>query len=275
VLADAAENEGITLRSTQLVVGKKDEIVRIVEHDHRDVIEQLINHNRGPDFWNALTSLRADLATQLADAAIQTKRRESLATFQTELEREEWPEAEWERFFVENQWVLGYGLRYQFIGLLQKQANYGGTTLTGKGAQKGEFLMATEAEQRFTVLVEIKKPQTPIFHDRADSDPYRSGVPGFSTEFANAISQVQTNSRKWESEGSRREDDQELLSRKGIHTISPRSILIFGHTKQLSTGHKTKAFELFRAHLGGTDILTFDELLQRATFIVNEAHSVR
>jgi hypothetical protein len=271
VLADAAEDEGITLRSTQLVVGRKEEIVRIVERDHRAVIEQLINHDRGADFWNALSSLKADLATQLADAAIQSKRRDSLATFQTKLEREEWSESEWERFFIENQWILGYGLRYQFLGLLQRQANYGGTNLTGKGAQRGEFLMATEADQRFTVLVEIKKPQTPIFHDRADPGPYRSGVPGFSTEFANAISQVQTNSRKWESEGSRREDDQELLARKGIHTISPRSILIFGHTKQLSTGHKMRAFELFRTHLSGTDIVTFDELLTRATFIVKEA----
>jgi Domain of unknown function (DUF4263) len=194
VLADAAEDEGITLRSTRLVVGKEDEIVRIVERDHRAVIEQLINQNRGADFWNTLTSLNADLATQLADAAIQSKRRESLATFQTELAREEWSEPEWERFFIENQWILGYGLRYQFLGLLQRQANYGGTNLAGKGAQRGEFLMATEADQRFTVLVEIKRPQSRL-HDRADSSPYRSGVPGFSTEFASAISQVQTNSQ--------------------------------------------------------------------------------
>lgn len=271
VLADAAEIEGVTLRSTDLVVGKKDEVVRIVEKDHKEIIEQLIEQRRGNEFWNALTSLRPDLASQLADASIQAKRRIALSRFEAELQRESWNEPEWERFFVENQWILGYGLRYQFLGMLQRQANYGGVNLSGKGTQRGEFLMATLADQRFTVLVEIKRPNTPIFHQSADSNPYRSGVPGFSTDFANAISQVQTNTRTWEKEGSQREDDREQLSRQGIHTISPRSILLYGHTKQLSTPGKVKSFELFRANLSGTDIITFDELFKRATFIVNEA----
>jgi hypothetical protein len=271
VLADAAENEGVTLRSADLVIGKKDEIVRIVGHQHRAVIEQLIAQRHGSDFWSALTSLEPDLATRLVDSSIQSKRRAALSIFESELERKLWTEPEWEDFFVKNQWILGYGLRYQFLGLVENQANYGGVQLTGKGTQRGEFLMATRADKRFTVLVEIKRPDTPIFHDRSESHPFRRGVPGFSAEFVNAISQVQTNSRTWETEGSRREDDREALSREGIHTISPRSILILGHTSQLSHSEKTKAFQLFRSHLNGTDILTFDELLQRARFIVEEA----
>lgn len=271
VLADAAENEGVTLRSTDLVVGKKDEVVRIVQKDHKKIIEQLIEQKRGDDFWHALTSLRPDLASQFADASIQAKRRNALSTFEAELQKESWNEPEWERFFVDNQWILGYGLRYQFLGMLQKQANYGGVNVSGKGAQRGEFLMATRADQRFTVLVEIKRPNTPIFHQSADSNPYRSGVPGFCAEFADAISQVQTNTRTWDKEGSQREDDREMLSRQGIHTISPRSILIYGHTKQLSTPARVKSFELFRAHLGATDIITFDELFNRAKFMVKEA----
>lgn len=271
VLADAAENQGVPLRSTDLVVGKRDEVVRIVEKDHKKIIEQLIEQKRGSDFWQALTSLSPDLATQLADASIQSTRRLALSAFQAELQKEIWGELEWERFFVTNQWILGYGLRYQFLGILQRQANYGGVNMSGKGAQRGEFLMATHADQRFTVLVEIKKPDSPIFTQAGDSNPYRSGVPGFSTEFVNAISQVQSNTRTWDKEGSQREDDREFLFRQGIHTISPRSILIFGHSKQLSSPGKVKSFELLRGHLSGTDIITFDELFNRATFIVEEA----
>ena len=152
---------------------------------------------------------------------------------------------------------------------MQNQANFGGENYTGKGKQRGEFLLATVADQRrFTVTVEIKRPDSYIFDSAADSRPYRTGVPGFSTEFVNSISQAQTNSRTWETEGSRREDDQEILSRQGINTVSPRSILIFGHTQELNSAAKTKAFELFRSRLSGTDILTFDEILARARFIV-------
>jgi hypothetical protein len=273
VLTDAAADKGITLHSTDLIVGRKEEIVRVVERNHKGVIEQLIAQNRGNDFWTLLTSLEPDIASQLADASVQNKRKKALSTFELELGNGKWKEPDWEHFFAENQWIFGYGLRYQFLGLLQNQASYGGTNYTGKGNQKGEFLLKTEAEwERFTVTVEIKRPESSIFDSAADVRPYRSGVPGFSTEFVNAISQVQTNSRTWETEGSRREDDQEMLSRQGIHTVSPRSILIFGNTQQLSTPSKVRSFQLFRTHLSGTDILTFDEVLARARFIVREGN---
>jgi hypothetical protein len=196
------------LHSGELIVGRKEEIDRVGERNHRDVIQQLIAQKRRNDFWTLLTSLEPDFAAQLADASIQKKRKTALSTFELELEKCEWKEPDWERFFVGNQWIFGYGLRYQFLGLLKNQANYGVANFTGKGTQRGEFLLVTEAErQRFTVTVEIKRPDSEIFDPAADARTYRNGVPGFSTEFVNAISQVQTNSRTWETEGSQREDD--------------------------------------------------------------------
>jgi hypothetical protein len=112
VLANAAEVVGTTLRSTELVVGKKDEIVRVVERDHKAVIEHLIAEKHSKDFWNSLISLQPDVAAQLADAAIQMKRRQALSVFEIQLEKSDWKESDWERFFVDNQWIFGYGLRY-------------------------------------------------------------------------------------------------------------------------------------------------------------------
>ena len=99
VLADAAEDEGITLHSTELVVGRKTEIVRVVEQNHKRVIEQLIDQKRGNDFWDTLTSLDPDFAAQLADASIQKRRKTALAVFETELAEGKWKEPDWERFF--------------------------------------------------------------------------------------------------------------------------------------------------------------------------------
>ncbi|MGA8868489.1 MAG: Shedu anti-phage system protein SduA domain-containing protein [Candidatus Sulfotelmatobacter sp.] len=181
VLADAAEDRGITLRSAELIVGKKNEIVRVVEQDHKAVIEHLIAAKRGKDFWTSLVSLEPDVAAQLADASIQRKRKETLATFHSSLANGNWNEPNWKQFFAANQWIFGSGLRYQFLGLLQEEANYGGTNVAGKGSQRGEFLLATQGKERFTVVVEIKKPDSSIFSDNANTHPYRSGVPGLAS----------------------------------------------------------------------------------------------
>jgi len=266
VLADAAKLEGIDLRGTELVVGKKDEVVQ-VGPEHKTIIDDLIRSNHGADFWDALSSVRPDLASQLADAELLKRRKATVAVFEKELESQTWTEPEWERFFEANQWIFGLGLRFQFLSVLQNQANYGGAGFDRTGEQKGEFLMHTEAEERFTVLVEIKRPQTRFFQER----PYRSGVPGFNSDFVNAISQVQVNTHTWETEGSKRPRDSEQLAQAHIRTISPRSLLVCGHTGELSDNHdKREAFELLRCNLRVPEIVTFDELFARAKFIVRE-----
>lgn len=191
-----------------------------------------------------------------------------------ELVSQTWTESEWEQFFKANQWIFGLGLRFQFLSVLQNQADYGGTSFDRTGEQKGEFLMHTEAEERFTVLVEIKKPQTRFF--QSAGKPYRSGVPGFNPDFMNAISQVQVNTHTWEMEGSQRKHDAETLSQVHIRTISPRSLLICGHLGELGdvdakkAFDKRHAFELLRCKLRVPEIITFDELLERAHFIIRD-----
>jgi hypothetical protein len=128
-------------------------------------------------------------------------------------------------------------------------------------------LLSTEAWRRFTVLVEIKRPQTPIFDG---PKTYRSGVPGFASDFVNAVSQVQVNARTWTVEGSQREQDRDRLHAVSTYTVAPRSILVIASTEQLSDSHRRNAFELFRAHLHRPEIITFDELHSRARFIVEK-----
>lgn len=266
VLAEAAKLEGIDLHGANLVVGRKDEVVN-VGRERKALIEDLIGSNHSNEFWDCLSSLRPDLATQLAEAELLKRRKLAVAEFEGELQAQRWTEPSWEQFFMANEWIFGLGLRFQFLSVLQNQANYGGGGFARKGEQKGEFLMHTEAEdERFTVLVEIKRPDTKFFGEK----PYRSGVPGFNSEFMNAVSQVQINSHTWELEGSKQQRDAEQLSQERIRTISPRSILVCGHTRELSDFDKRKAFELMRCNLRMPEILTFDELFARATFIVRK-----
>ncbi len=269
-LMQIAEQYDAMKAPQELVVARKNEVVKVDSQAHLDIIQSLISENQSEKFWESMRSMQPDLATHLAGAELLRRRKDALNVFQNELIDNNWDEPGWEKFFLQNQWIFGYGLRYQLLRLLQNQANYGGADYTQKGGQKGEFLMNTEGEERFTVLVEIKRPDSLFFDSNSAKHPYRNGVPGFSTEFSNAISQVQVNTNRWEVEGSRRDRDRDLLSRAGIHTIAPRSILIYGNTNQLVDEDRRRSFELFRYNLRNPDIITFDELLDRAKFIVSE-----
>ena len=176
-------------------------------------------------------------------------------------------ERDWQDFFEENTWIFGYGLRYQVLRVIQAQPNYGGADYSGIGGQRGDFLAATEAETRFTCLVEIKKPST----DLLQHEQYRNGVWGISKELSGAISQIQINCAQWEISDSRTERNRERLG--NIYTVSPKGIVVAGNTSELRNTDMRNSFERFRRELHSPEIITYDELLERARFIVGEAPS--
>ena len=51
-------------------------------------------------------------------------------------------------------------------------------------------------------------------------------------------------------------------------TAKTKGILVIGNTSELDTADKKRSFELFRKGLNQIDIITYDELLERANHIV-------
>lgn len=96
---------------------------------------------------------------------------------------------------------------------------------------------------------------------------YRNGAWGISKELSGAISQVQVNCAQWEISDSRTEQNREELC--GIYTISPKGIVIVGNTLELNCRDKRNSFERFRQELRSPEIITYDELFERAKYIVN------
>ena len=258
-----AAQRGVELGRKEVVVADPNQVVEVTDKNRKRVVEQLIARQYGQEIWDAIAQTDPDLATRLSRSRIQNEREEALSTFEAHLKSQDWSEPQWEDFFWKNQWIFGYGLRYQFLGLEQRQATYGGESYKGTGKQRGEFLARTVGYESFTVVVEIKKPQTPIFAERE----YRSGVPSFSQDFIGGVSQAQVNSRTWDIEGSQRLTDRDLLERRRIYTIAPLSILVIGLLGQLEKAHRRQAFQLFRRNVHNPEILTFDELFERAKFI--------
>ncbi|MCC6351675.1 MAG: DUF4263 domain-containing protein [Fimbriimonadaceae bacterium] len=187
----------------------------------------------------------------------------ALREFADHLEAQDWREDDWEAFFARNRWIFGHGLAYQFLSEVQAQPHYGGVAVDGKGAQRGDHLMATEAGVRFTVLVEVKTPQAPL----TQRDEYRNGAFAPGNDVAGGVAQLQVNARKWAVEGAAKEENRDLED-QGVYTVQPKGILIVGHTASLDSRSKRTSFELYRQNLHNPEVITFDELFERAKFIV-------
>lgn len=261
-----SSNGGVRLGDTMLVVGRENEIIKTDSKSRARIIRSLLKKNYPEEFWGALIESRPDIATRLSYAKIHTEREESLRVFHQHLglnDNEDW----WQSFFEKNTWIFGYGLNYKILKPIQSQPRYGGTTLKGKGLQKGDFLQRTEAEVRFTVLVEIKKPTSLLL----GKIQYRNGAWQLSEDLTGGVSQMLANCRQWEISGAQTEENRENLIRENIFTVQPKGILVIGHTNQLGQIEKRNTFELFRRNTTNPEILTFDELYERAKFILERS----
>ncbi|MEK7552695.1 MAG: Shedu immune nuclease family protein [Patescibacteria group bacterium] len=177
-------------------------------------------------------------------------------------------ESIWQHFFNSNDWIFGYGLDYRFLGILQKEARVSNLDIAGKGAVINDFLLGCN---KFTVLVELKKHDTPLFSRGKN----RSNSWILSDDLISGLSQILEQKASWqvfaETNANGNFDDKgKLIKQK---TVDPKSILVIGSTKQFDGGDKenqikAKTFELFRRDSRNIEILTYDELYERAKFII-------
>ena len=193
------------------------------------------------------------------------KRREKLEKFKTGLDNKISDEGKWQNFFEKNKWIFGYGLDYHILRQEQAQPHYGGGQVDGSGGQRGDYLASTMGDLSFTVLVEIKTPVTPLLQGTRE---IRNGAWSLSKELTDAVSQIGANIAMWEKEGSRQDDNKERFESENIFTVKPKGIIVIGSLSQLDTRNKRESFQRFRKSIHGIDIITFDELFQRAKFIV-------
>lgn len=198
--------------------------------------------------------------------------------FQSEIEqRGLTPEGLWQSFFEENTWIFGYGLTYQFLtaldnGKLERVVR--GSDIRGPG-KRIDALMKTRGRLNSICFIEIKRHDTLLL----EKDSYRPGAWSPSKEVAGGVAQVQATvqdalenlGRKLTPSNAAGEPTGEML-----FNVEPRSFLIAGHLSQFETQsgvneQKFRSFELYRRNTRHPEILTFDELLERARFIVEQA----
>ena len=178
-------------------------------------------------------------------------------------------EANWQSFFEENTWIFGHGLNYVF---LDKVASKLETRTTGStfdtSGKRTDALLRTLAEVSQFVLVEIKRCDTLLLQNT----PYRSGCWSVSHELSDAITQIQKTVFEFSQTRFRERLKDEVGAdlNQEVYAIEPRSYLIVGNLRDLlGNNDKVTCFELYRRNLRSPEVLTFDELYQRARCIVD------
>ncbi|MEZ8842274.1 Shedu immune nuclease family protein, partial [Vibrio splendidus] len=193
-------------------------------------------------------------------------RRESLSEYEDMLNNaDSYVEADWQRFFEANEWIFGYGLAYKYIEILQREAHISRSDLNGSNDVISDFLLS---DSRFTKIVELKTPKTSLFENRRNrADSWR-----LSTALTDAVSQILAQKANWELEGANTNYTSEgNLIHEGAFDVE--CILVIGsHSSIDGTDRqklmKSKTFELYRRNLRSIEILTYDELFERAKYIV-------
>ena len=173
----------------------------------------------------------------------------------------------WQAFFEKNEWIFGYGLDYRFQTILQRESHISDVELDGSNTVIADYLLG---DKKFTTFVEVKKPSTPLF----GATKNRSNSWCLSNDVVHSVSQI----LEQKASGLIKLDKQQYNT--SGNPISQRAydskvILVMGHWKQLEESNneleseiKKKTFELFRNDSRNIEILTYDELYDRARYIV-------
>ena len=186
-------------------------------------------------------------------------------------------EAVWQRFFESNPWILGMGLGSQLLTSWDEdklEQVTAGRSIFGVG-KRTDALMTTSGRIKSMVFAEVKTHRTPLL----ERDHYRVGCWAPAEHLAGGVSQVQgtvhrtslgfiDRLQKENTDGTDKLGDFAYLLR-------PKSYLIIGQLGEFigaGGGHhadKVRSFELYRRHLQEPEVITFDELLARADWIVD------
>jgi len=228
---------------------------------------------------------RPELVAEFARNRITTEdvvalayRRDQLGSFSQMLDRgSELSEDDWQQFFERNQWIFGYGLSYIFTTGLDGrslQQTIRGYSVAGPG-KIPDGIMKSRAAVSALCLVEIKKSSTELLR----ASQYRTGTWAPSIELSGAVAQCQESLRAAAEAldtHHRFTDDQGNPTGEELMSVQPRSFLVVGSLAQFQTENginsaRYQAFEGFRRNLRQPEILTFDELYERARFIVDHA----
>jgi len=180
----------------------------------------------------------------------------------------------WQLFFESNPWIFGHGLNYLFSTPLddKKLEQVVSGYDFNSGGKRVDGLLKTRGIVSSLCFVEIKTHKA----DLLKANSYRTESWSVSEELTGAIAQIQrTVDKSLRTISSKVEikDKNGNLTGEQVFLYQPKSYLILGSLSEFKNQYgvneeKYSSFEIFRRNIINPEILTFDELYERARFII-------
>lgn len=187
-------------------------------------------------------------------------------------------EAVWQKFFEKNTWILGYGLDYIFNSELDSkklEQVTSGSDFASNG-KRIDALLKSQGAINSLCFCELKLDTHKLL--KQVKDAYREEAWQISDELSGAIAQVQRTIQKAIKEISTKtetKDQQDFLTGETLYLYNPKAFILIGNLNEFIKDNrineiKFSSFEMFRKNLKNIDIITYDELYERAFYICNK-----
>lgn len=186
-------------------------------------------------------------------------------------------EAVWHHFLKEHDWLLGLNVDIKFIRDFIHQVDLGISNTKGTGSPKGDILGISD----YTTLIELKTASTPIFKlEKKSGDGSRANTWAFTSDFINGISQCLGQKFEWDVNHLDKkiiDSNNKIIDQNKSKTLDTKTVFIIGnrqqefpHDSNPDSILKSETFERFRRNSRNIDVITYDELFERAYQIIFE-----
>jgi hypothetical protein len=264
----------------------------VVTNDQKKQLDDVLKHTAKETMLEAVSEQYGNRITE-QDINVITKRKSALGRFKKLLEDETyfkqyqaWLESKskshrredvWQHFFENNTWIFGYGLQLVACEALDDhklETIVVGSDLFDGAGKRIDGLLKTKGVINRSLFTEIK------LHDAQLLEKYdRPAVWAPGKELRGAVAQIQKTLHKVTLKVSQNlhsvADKDGNPTGETIAFVKPRGLVLIGTLDQFSTEKGINeemfaSFELYRQQITGLEVLTYDELYERARFIVEQ-----
>lgn len=184
--------------------------------------------------------------------------------------KERGEEAIWHHFLKNHDWIIGLNVDLKFIRDLLTKQKVGNPNSKGAGSPEVDLLGISY----FTTLIELKTSKTKIFTPSKTSKS-RANTWDFSSDFIEAYSQVLSQRTELLKDKDIMDENGAIIDNKIHRVLDPKAVLIIGnrnlefpHIRNSEKDVKSDCFERLRRDNRNVEIITFDELFERAFHMV-------
>ncbi|MGD0342674.1 MAG: Shedu immune nuclease family protein [Bacteroidales bacterium] len=242
------------------ILEKKGNFLKLLEKGGPEILEKLLT-------WLSVTSDTELVVNKLQNLKIDNLNKINSLLGVSNIKKllELWeknkenPDEEfWQQTFTNHSWILSQIFSHPIV-ILNDKAFVGGKAITDKGGKIIDFLFQNKITSN-VILIEIKNPNTKLL-----GHEYR-GVYSISEELSGTINQV----LNYREELNKNYFSLLEASDNEFVSFNPKCLIIAGCIKaEINNKVKLKTLEIFRNDIKSVEVISFDELHEKISMMLN------